>query len=270
MSVKQDIYKTLIQSGMTQAGALAMMGNMKCESGLEANRVQGDFSSFRTVSKSYVARVTRGDISRYNFAHDDTGFGLLQWTFYTRKYDLYDFWKKSGKNLDDAEMQVQFALMELKRDYNKNIYVKDEDKWVNLWNLLTTSNDLFECTKYICKIFERPTVNNINDRYTAAVALKAELVENPSEKQEKPVEPVKETYYPYRMICKGMSGDDVIVLQAILKCRGYDCNRLDGVFDERTKNRALAFQAEHTDVNGVPLTTDGIIGKKTWGALLQY
>lgn len=64
MSVKQDIYKTLIQSGMTQAGALAMMGNMMCESGLEANRVQGDFSPFRTVSRSYTARVNNGSISR--------------------------------------------------------------------------------------------------------------------------------------------------------------------------------------------------------------
>ena len=254
MSVKQDIYNTLIRSGMTQAGALGMMGNMKCESGLEANRVQGDFSSFRTVSKTYVARVTNNEISREDFGKAGIGFGLCQWTYYSRRYALYDWWKESGKALDDPVMQTEFAVAELKKDYR------------NLWNELCTSNQLYTCTKLICEIYERPAHNNIDARYTAAVALKAEIVENPSEQV---VEPVKETYYPYRMICKGMSGDDVIVLQAILRCRGYDCNRLDGVFDERTKNRALAFQAEHTDVNGMPLTTDGIIGKKTWGALLQ-
>ena len=255
---KQQIYNVFIQSGMTSESALSMMGNAKCESGLEANRVQGDFSSFRTVSKSYTARVTSGELSRDQFAKDGLGYGLFQHTYYSRKYALYDWWKASGKALDDPIMQCEFAVAELKKDYR------------NLWNELCTSHQLYTLTKMVCEVYERPAHNNIDARYTAAVALKAELVENPSEKpQEKPVESVKETYYPYRMICKGMSGDDVIVLQAILKCRGYDCNRLDGVFDERTKNRSLAFQAEHTDVNGMPLTTDGIIGKKTWGALLQ-
>ena len=47
---KQDIYTTLIQSGMTQEAVFGMMGNMKCESGLEAGRVQGDFSPFMLIS----------------------------------------------------------------------------------------------------------------------------------------------------------------------------------------------------------------------------
>ena len=252
---KQQIYKTLIQSGMTPSGAFGMMGNGERESNLEAGRVQGDFSAFRTVSKSYVARVTSGELSRDAFARDGLGFGIFQWTFYSRKYDLYDWWKASGKALDDPVMQCEFAVAELKKSYH------------NLWDLLCTSNDLYTCVKEVCVVYERPAHNNIDARYTAAVALKAELVENPSEKP--PVEPVKESYYPYRMICKGMSGDDVLVLQAILKCRGYDCNRIDGEFDEKTKNRVLAFQAENTDLNGNPLDTDGIVGNKTWGSLLK-
>lgn len=253
---KQQIYKTLIQSGMTSEAALAMMGNAKCESGLEANRVQGDFSSFRTVSKSYTARVTSGELSRDQFAKDGLGYGLFQHTYYSRKYALYDWWKSSGKSLDDPVMQTEFAISELKTQYK------------NLWaELCREGNDLYTCTKLICEQYERPAHNNIDARFTAAVALKAELVENPSEQP--PVEPVKESYYPYRMICKGMSGDDVLVLQAILKCRGYDCNRVDGEFDEKTKNRVLAFQAENTDLNGNPLDTDGIVGNKTWGSLLK-
>lgn len=255
---KQDIYKTLLQSGMTREAALAIMGNWKCESGLEANRLQGDFSAFRTTSKSYTARVMNGSISRQEFGQA-IGYGLAQWTFYSRKYALYDWWKASGKSLDDPVMQTEFAISELKTQYK------------NLWaELCREGNDLYTCTKLICEQYERPAHNNIDARFTAAVALKADLVENPSEKpQEKPAEPVKESYYPYRMICKGMSGDDVLVLQAILKARGYDCNRIDGEFDERTKNRVLAFQAENTDLNGNPLDTDGIVGNKTWGSLLK-
>ena len=253
MSVKQSIYQTFIKFGMTPSGAFGMMGNGERESNLEAGRVQGDFSAFRTVSKSYVARVTSGELSRDAFARDGLGFGIFQWTFYSRKYDLYDWWKASGKALDDPVMQCEFAVAELKKSYR------------NLWDLLCTSNDLYTCVKEVCVVYERPAHNNIDQRFTAAVAIKAELTDTPAEP-----EPQKAVYYPYRMIQKGMSGDDVIVLQAILKCRGYDCNRLDGEFDERTKNRVLAFQGENSDTSGQPLTTDGIVGKKTWGALLQY
>lgn len=258
---KQIIYQTLIQSGMTREAALGMMGNMQCESGLEPNRLQGDFNPFRTTSKSYVQRVTRGDISQYNFAHDQLGFGLCQWTFYTRKYDLYDFWKESGKNLDDAEMQTQFVLKEMKRDYDREIYVKDEKKWINLWQLLLKSNDIFECTKYICKIFERPTVNNIDARFRAAKQLEAELTAEP-ETDPEPSEPAKEIYWPPRMICKGMEGSDVAVLQAILSARGFTCE-ITGEFNVQTHNMTIAFQSQNQ------LDQDGIVGPLTWGKLLE-
>lgn len=259
---KQTIYKTLIQSGMTREAALGMMGNMQCESGLEPNRLQGDFNPFRTTSKSYVQRVTRGDISQYNFAHDQLGFGLCQWTFYTRKYDLYDFWKESGKNLDDAEMQTQFVLKEMKRDYDREIYVKDEKKWINLWQLLLKSNDIFECTKYICKIFERPTVNNIDARFRAAVSLKAELTDTLAP-DPVPSEEVKdEVFWPPRMICKGMSGPDVSVLQALLTAHGFECG-ITGEFNIQTHNLIIAFQAQHK------LSQDGIAGPLTWNAILE-
>ena len=256
---KEQIYKTLRQAGVTEAGALGMMGNMKCESGLEAGRLQGDFSSFRTTSKSYVQRVTRGDISQYNFAHDELGFGLCQWTFYTRKYDLYDFWKASGKNLDDAEMQTQFALKEMKRDYDREIYVKDEKKWINLWQLLLKSNDIFECTKYICKIFERPAVSNVDARYRAALTLKEELTKEPKPEPE----PAKdETYWPPRMICKGMAGNDVLALQALLTAHGYPCD-VTGDFNFKTHNMTVAYQS----ANG--LVQDGIAGPLTWAKILE-
>ena len=248
MSVKQDIYKTLIQSGMTQAGALGMMGNMKCESGLEANRVQGDFSSFRTVSKTYVARVTNNEISREDFGKAGIGFGLCQWTFYSRRYALFDWWKASGKALDDPVMQTEFAVAELKKDYR------------NLWNeLCRQGNDLYTCTKLICEQYERPAHNNIDQRFTAAVSLKAELSEVPAEE---PAKDTSEVYWPPRMICKGMEGSDVAVLQAILSARGFNCD-ISGKFDVKTHNMTIAFQSQ----NG--LSQDGIAGPLTWSAVLE-
>lgn len=244
---KQDIYKTLLQSGMTQEAVFGMMGNMKCESGLEAGRVQGDFSPFRTISKSYCTRLENGSLTKEAFIRDGLGFGLVQLTFWSRKADYYDFWKASGKPVDDPVLQSQFVVAELKKNYR------------NLWNELLISHDLYTCTKIICEQYERPAHNNISDRFTAAVSLKNEL----AEKMVDEPKPTGEVYWPPRMICKGMSGYDVIVLQAILKARGFDCETLSGEFNERTKNRVLAYQGENN------LDTDGIVGPLTWKSLLS-
>lgn len=243
---KLEIYTTLKQSGMTDAAVFGMLGNMKCESGLEANRLQGDFNPFRTVSKSYTARVTNGDMSRDSFAKDGRGYGLCQWTYYSRKWGLYDYWKQSGLALDDPVMQTRFAVIELKEDNR------------NLWEELLVNKDIYTCTKLICEQFERPAHNNIDQRYQAALQLRDELTNTPVPEPE----PVKEVYWAPRMICKGMSGDDVAVLQAVLKARGYKCD-ITGEFNTQTHNMTVAFQAENN------LVQDGIVGNLTWSKLLE-
>ena len=251
MSVKQDIYNVFIQSGMTQEAALGTEANLQAESGLEANRVEGDFSSFRTLSKSYVQRIKSNEIDRDGFARHGRGFGLAQWTYYTRRYALWDFWKQSGREIDDPVMQAQFVVAEMKKDYR------------NLWTeLCRQGNDLYTCTKLVCTEYERPAHNNIDQRYVIAVALKAELVGNPSETTKPDPVPAAEVFWPPRMICKGMEGSDVAVLQAVLTARGYNCD-ISGKFDVKTHNMTIAFQSQ----NG--LSQDGIAGPLTWSAVLE-
>lgn len=247
---KQTIYNTLIQSGMTEAAAFGMMGNMMCESGLEANRLQGDFNPFRTVSKSYTQRVMSFELSRDAFAKDSRGYGLCQWTYYSRKYALYDFWKQSGKSLDDPVMQCQFAVAELKENYR------------SLWEELLYSKELYTCTKLICEQFERPAHNNIDARFRAAKQLESELTAEPAPEPEPEPEPAEEIYWPPRMICKGMSGPDVSVLQALLTAHGFECE-ITGDFNVTTHNLTIAFQAQHK------LSQDGIAGPLTWNAILE-
>lgn len=245
MSVKQDIYKTLIQSGMTEAAALGMMGNWQCESGLEAGRLQGDFSAYRTLSKTYVARATNGETSRDQFARDSYGFGLAQWTYYSRKYALWDFWKQSGKELDDPIMQTEFAVAELKQNYH------------NLWEELLVNNDIYTCAAIICEQYERPAHNNINDRFRAAKELQTELIEKEPEPQIGVTE-----FWPPRTLQKGMKGDDVLVLKAILRARGFNIGKFTGTFSNTVKCSVLAWQGE------MGLKTDGIVGEETWASLL--
>ena len=146
------IYNQLRAAGVSHAGALGLLGNWKAESGLEPCRLQNDFSANRIYSHAYTADVTAGRITRTQFARDQKGYGLAQWTYFNfstgqgRKLDLYDFWKKSGKALDDVSMQVAFALHEL----------TTEAQYAGLWQILRTTDDIWTATDKVCRLYEQP------------------------------------------------------------------------------------------------------------------
>ena len=250
----QSIYNQLRANGLTEAGALGMLGNFDCESNCISYRLQGDFSQHHNVSKQYTLDVDSGSISRQQFANDGKGYGLAQWTWSPRKAELWDFWKMRGGSIGDEHLQVEFAVSELVSDYQ------------NLLGYLRSSNDLYECTKKICYQFENPDVKNVDDRFRAATRIKNEIDLSPQPVPPEPPGPEPEPdtpttpYWKPRMLCEGMQGADVSVLQALLQAHGYPVD-ITGVFDNRTKAMLLAFQGE----NG--LAADGIAGPKTFRAL---
>lgn len=260
------IYKILKAAGLTDAAIYGMLGNWDKESNLEAGRVQGDFNPFQVTSRTYVKRVTSGEISRLSFAGDEKGFGLAQWTYWNkssqkgRKLNLYDFWKTSGAALDDPLMQTRFCVWELQNEYS------------GVYKTLRESKDLYACVKIICDVYENPEYHNIDARYRAAVTIRDEMqtttvigepVEPAADPEPEPeTEQEPEILWPPRVLCAGMSGADVTALQGLLLAHGYDCKTTSGAFDARTKAMVLAFQGE----NG--LDTDGIAGPLTWGKLL--
>ena len=260
MSYYQTIYNRLRAAGLTEAGALGFLGNWDCESNCEPFRVQGDFNPYRTISHQYTEDVEDGRIPMNQFAHDAKGYGLAQWTYFSRKEGLYDFWKKSGKALDDCEMQVDFALHELA-----------SGEYLPVDHAVRNLNDLYACVKIICTQYERPAVNNIDARFNAANRIKNEIDLNPQPVPPEPPGPeppgpVPPTptvvYWPPRTIdfhCADWP--EVTVLGAILYCRGY-LNYAAGAWDEEVTQAVKDFQFD----NG--LTSDGVVGKMTWKALL--
>lgn len=253
MSYEQQIYSLLITAGMSEAGALGMLGNWWCESNCEPFRVQGDFSPYRSTSKDYVNRLENMVMTREQFAGDQKGFGLAQWTYPQRKANLYDFWRNSSFRIDDAQLQVSFALHELWTEYS------------GLWNYLCNTYDLYEACSRVCREYERPAVNNIDARYGAAVRIRGEI--NLDQVDEIPAaEKHPDSMWPPRMLCKGMYGADVGVLKSILVARGY-YSYIDGedyeFFDERAEAAVKRFQQDYG------LEVDGIAGNMTWGKLLQ-
>jgi hypothetical protein len=43
-----------------------------------------------------------------DFVKDKAGYGLAQWTFWSRKQALLDFAKSKGKSIGDLQMQLDF------------------------------------------------------------------------------------------------------------------------------------------------------------------
>lgn len=273
MSALSNIYSIFRSAGLTEAGAFGMMGNWDCESNCEAGRLQGDFSSSRTASKNYVARVTNGTLSKEAFATDDKGFGLAQWTLAYRKRKLYEFWKTSGMSLDSALMQTCFALQEL----------KTEGEYAGLFQLLKTSDNLSACSDAVCKSYERPAVNNLGPRYESALRIQRQLAGvqtgvgdmdavmpdvpvGDSEIGEIPATPnimPTHEYWPPRVICEGMKGPDVEVLCALLKAQECGVNYVDSNFGSFLTERVKEYQTAKG------LKPDGIVGPITWGELLK-
>ena len=149
----KTIYDQLRAVGMTAEGACGLMGNFQAESAMRSNNVE-DRSGID--DDRYVQMVDGGG---YDFLSDyghHYGFGLAQWTLQSRKNNLLNLAKKRGCSIADETMQVDFAIWEL------------SNQFPGVWQVLTTSHDLYECSRIVCVQYERPAVNNVDVRYRYA------------------------------------------------------------------------------------------------------
>lgn len=248
----QTIFEQLRRAGCTATGALALMGNWKEESGLEGYRLQGDFQPDRFPSKEYARKVDNALVSDEWFYNDGKGWGIPQFTFWTRKKGFLEFCRSRNVSIGNETANVDYALYEL----------QNEPQYAKLWALLTTCEEeqLWEATDRVCREFERPARINTQVRVNYAIDLKRQL-------QGKAVETIDngvEKFWPPRMLCEGMNGPDVEVGQAILKARGYALTGAAGVFGPSTRKAVEKFQRDHP-----PLAIDGVLGPLTWTELVR-
>lgn len=247
------IFEQLRRAGCTVTGTLALMGNWQEESGLEACRLQGDFQPDRWPSKNYAERVDSGLISAEEYYRDGKGWGLTQLTFWTRKREFLDFCRKRGCSIADENAQVDFAVVELKSYYS------------SLWSYLCSCGEdqLYNAVNRVCREFERPAHNNVDTRFNYAKELKNTIQSKAVESIDNTVTDASDKYWPPRMICQGMFGDDVAVLQALLRAHGYTLSDSPGIFGDSTETALIRYQADYG------LDADGIAGPMTWAAITK-
>lgn len=201
-----NIYDRLRSYGVSHAGACAMLGNFEAESALQANNLQNDYEKkLGFMDEMYTMAVDAG--SYKNFANDKAGYGLAQWTYPGRKKNLLEFANNRVASIGDENMQVDFAVHELRTEYS------------GLFSFLCQTDDLYTATSRICKEFERPAVNNIARRYEFAQKWDKQFsgsdvgdsyVGNINQPE---TTPVGGTWFPPDL--------SIMALQAVLVCNNY-------------------------------------------------
>ena len=143
MDNTEKIWKYLKSIGLNDYGAAGLMGNLYAESGLNPKNLQNSYEKkLGYTDAQYTAAVDNGKYK--NFVKDSAGYGLAQWTYWSRKQALIDFCKTAGTSIGDLDMQLNFLWKELSDGYRGVI------------NVLMNATSVIEASNTVLLQFERP------------------------------------------------------------------------------------------------------------------
>jgi len=130
-------------------GVAGLMGNLYAESGLNSANLENTKSKKLGLSDAeYTAMVDDGSYT--NFIKDSSGYGLAQWTYWTRKKSLLEFSQSRGSSIGDLEMQLEFLWMELSGSFS------------GVLNVLKTAESVLEASNAVLFNFERPANQGVS------------------------------------------------------------------------------------------------------------
>ena len=142
--MERQIWNFLKAEGFSDYGVAGLMGNLYAESLLKPTNMENAYESKLGYNDdSYTKAVDNGTYS--NFIKDAVGYGLAQWTYWTRKQNLLNYAKSKNKSIGDLEMQLEFLVKELKESYTNTVY-----------NVLKEATSILEASNAVLLKFERP------------------------------------------------------------------------------------------------------------------
>lgn len=140
---EEKIWNFLKGEGLNSYGVAALMGNLYAESGLNPQNLQNTYeTSLGYTDAAYTAAVDSGAYS--NFVHDSAGYGLAQWTFWSRKEALLAYVKAASASIGDLEAQLSFLYKELSESYG------------SVLSVLKTAASIKEASDVVLTKYERP------------------------------------------------------------------------------------------------------------------
>lgn len=142
-SDSEKIWNRLDDERFNDYGKGGLMGNLDAESGLKPKNLQNSYEKkLGYTDDSYTAAVDNGSYG--NFVKDSAGYGLAQWTYWSRKQNMLTFARAAGKSIGDLGMQLDFLCKELKESYP------------TVYNKLKTAASVREASDIVLTQFERP------------------------------------------------------------------------------------------------------------------
>lgn len=116
------IWDFLVSKIGNEYGAAGLMGNLNAECALRSNNLQQTYEkSLGYTDETYTAAVDNGTYT--NFVKDSAGYGLAQWTFWSRKEMLLNFANEAKKSIGDCQMQLDFLWYELSKNFKSTLEV---------------------------------------------------------------------------------------------------------------------------------------------------
>ena len=147
-NTEQKIWQYFKSKGLNDYGIAGLMGNLYAESGLRPTNLQNTYEKkLGLADEEYTAAVDSGTYT--NFVKDSAGYGLAQWTYWSRKQRLIDFAKQQKKSIGDLDMQLDFLYKELSENYK------------TVLNTLCSATSVLEASNSVLLNFERPADQSV-------------------------------------------------------------------------------------------------------------
>jgi hypothetical protein len=115
-SNEKQIWDFLKSKGLNDYGCAGLLGNIQAESALIPSNLENiGNTKLGMTDGQYVSAVDSGEYT--NFVKDAFGFGICQWTWWSRKQALYEYAKSTNRSICDLTMQLEFLYKELSESY---------------------------------------------------------------------------------------------------------------------------------------------------------
>ena len=142
--MEKQIWDFLKAEGFNDYGIAGLMGNLYAESSLKPTNMENAYESKLGYNDdSYTKAVDNGTYT--NFVKDAVGYGLAQWTYWSRKQNLLNYAKSKNKSIGDLNVQLEFLVKELKESYTNSVY-----------KVLKEAASILEASNAVLLKFERP------------------------------------------------------------------------------------------------------------------
>lgn len=140
---EKKLWDFLLAKIGNEYGVAGLMGNLYAESALRSNNLQQTYEqSLGYTDDSYTRAVDSGEYD--NFVKDSAGYGLAQWTYWSRKQGLLEYAQSIGKSIGDFEMQMEYLMKELETTHKATL------------KALQSAQSVIEASNYVLIHFEAP------------------------------------------------------------------------------------------------------------------